>query len=148
EPNPLFDHVTDPAWSKLLAFASGVLTEYEHHHVRRFLERVLQTPDYSSDKSSDKERIDRLAAWAPRVGAASVCLAELATYDVKPETLEPARKAHDLVLPLLEGKGAHTDTDTRIRIAKGFGTILDPRLQAGSPERWVLVPAGPFFRGS
>src|SRR5262249_47479120 len=70
------------------------------------------------------------------------------TYDVKPETLEPARKAHDLVLPLLEGKGAHTDTDTRIRIAKGFGTILDPRLQAGSPERWVLVPAGPFFRGS
>lgn len=143
----LLEHVVDPAWSKTLAFAAGVLAaEYGESGVSRFLEQVLQTPRVFAER---KPMPEELAQWAPRVAAASVCLVELAAYDnLDPRTLDPARKAHTLILPLLADPTTRADLRTRVLIAEGFGSILDPRLEPGGVEQWVVVPAGAFTRGS
>jgi len=139
----LLDHVTDPAWSKVLALACGVLADVHEDDVRNLLEQILRTPDLQQD---DIPPAQTLVDWAPRVAAASVCLAELASYDLDEQTLEPARRAHQLILPLLTEEQPRVDVRTRVRIAEGLGSIYDPRLK---PElRWVTVPAGWFVRGS
>jgi formylglycine-generating enzyme required for sulfatase activity len=138
----LLTHVVDPGWSKVLALTGGVLTRIGGDTVRTFLEDVLQTPPADNGQVPEAALVD----WAPRVAAASVCLAELASYEIDPEALEPARRAHNLVVPLLDAVPPRLGVSTRARIADGLGSILDPRLT--TRRRWVTVPAGSFVRGS
>jgi formylglycine-generating enzyme required for sulfatase activity len=139
----LLKHVMDPAWSKVLALACGVLTGIDQDDVRRLLERILATPDFPTNGDLPAAT---LVEWAPRVAAASACLAELASYDLDDATLEPARRAHNLILPLLASRDRRVDTHTRTRIADGLGSIFDPRLRPAL--RWVSVPPGSLVRGS
>ena len=139
----LLRHVTDPSWSKVLALACGVRAQGDEKDVRDLLKWMLKAPDFQKDGVLP---CATLVDWVPRVAAASACLAELASYDLDEETLEPARRAHDLVLPLLVGAETKVDIQTRARIADGLGSIFDPRLK---PDlRWVKVPSGWFVRGS
>jgi formylglycine-generating enzyme required for sulfatase activity len=139
----LLKHVTDPAWSNVLALTCGVLTQIDEAEVTKLLEQILQIPELSAGSPLLPAM---LVEWAPRVAAASVCLAELASYDLEEETLSPARRAHNLILPLLGDVGSKVDIQTRARIADGLGSIFDPRLLRET--RWVTVPAGPFLQGS
>jgi len=142
----LLEHACDPAWSKTLAFAAGVLAaEYGERGVTGLLEQVLQTPAFPKSRALTAEE---LALWAPRVAAASVCLIELAAYDLDPRTLDPAREAHRLILPLLADPAIRADLRTRVLIAEGLGTVFDPRLETSDASKWVSVPAGSFTRGS
>ena len=137
----LLEHVVDPGWSKVLAFTSGILTQIDEDAVHDFFERVLATP---ASANGDELSPETLVEWAPRVAAASVCLAELASYDLDSSMLAPARRAHDLVLPVFTHD--RVDIRTRVRIAEGLGSIFDLRLSR--EPRWITVPAGPFVRGS
>ena len=139
----LLKHVTDPAWSKVLALTCGILTQIDEAEVTSLLERILQTPQLPE---GGVLRSATLVEWAPRVAAASICLAELASYELEEETLAPARHAHALILPLLGDASSKVDIQTRARIADGLGSIFDPRLIREA--RWVTVPAGPFLQGS
>jgi formylglycine-generating enzyme required for sulfatase activity len=130
----LLDHAVDPAWSNVLALTSGVLSQIEEAKVKQFLEQILgAAPDDPSD------------AFVRRVAAASVCMVELASYELEPQTLEPARQAYARVVSVLEDPASPVKVRIRAQIADGLGTILDPRLNR---PRWVHVPAGPFVRGS
>lgn len=135
----LLAHATDPAWAEVLAFCCGLLAEYRPASVRDLLEQILQTPDAGAPA-------EELVRWAPRVAAASVCVTELASYNVDEATLEPVRRAQALAFRLLDEPDERVALATRLQIAEGLGAIYDPRLR--DDRRWVRVPCGAFIRGS
>jgi formylglycine-generating enzyme required for sulfatase activity len=136
-PDVLLQRALDPAWVETLAMTAGILARDGNRRLADFLDSLLRTPP-----DSDTLAGEALAAWAPRVAAATACLDELAEFDVAEEMLAPVRRAHDRILPALE----RLEPERRTAIAEGLGSVRDPRLHPS--ERWVEVPEGPFLRGS
>jgi formylglycine-generating enzyme required for sulfatase activity len=136
----LLQHVEDPTWAETLALAAGVLADQNPEELLPFFEAVLSTPALPPGGALS---LDALRAWAPRVAAASVCFADLEGWDLDRAVLAPVRRAHELILPVLEN--VQIDLRHRVEIANGLGTVEDPRLLR---DRWIRLPATTTLIGS
>jgi len=136
----LLRNVEDPTWSEALRLAAGVLADQQADQLPVFFEQILSKPRVGPGEQLSP---DALVAWAPRVAAASICFVDLKAWDLADQALEPVRRAHALILPLLEGD--RIDVQHKVDIATGLGAFDDPRLLR---DRWIRFDSGQTFIGS
>ncbi len=127
-------HLLDPAWAEVTALTAGVLaSQSAEERVSAFLATL------AGDPAPPQE-------WAPRVAAAAVCLKDLEAFDLPPGTLAPIERALAAVLTVLKDATPAAPHPVRVEVANGLGRVRDPRLT--EKKRWIVVPAGRFWRGS
>ena len=112
-----------------LAMTAGILARDGDRQLADFLDSLLRTPP-----DSDTLEGEALAAWAPRVAAATACLDELAEYDVAEELLAP--RALILVDESLS-ESARQKVQSRVELWLNayVKRLLGPLFDAEAPER-------------
>ena len=127
-------HMDQAAWQETLRLLGGVMAMGGSARVGRLLAHLV----------GDAQ--DPLEPRAPGIAAAMGLLADVEKFDVDPAVLAPIRSETEGLMALLEDPT--TPRDTRIGLANALGRVGDPRLGYKDDQHLILIPAGPFWRGS
>jgi formylglycine-generating enzyme required for sulfatase activity len=125
-------HIAEPSWREALRLTAGVLAQRGPGAVTRLLTKLV----------GPKER--PAAGRAEGVAAAAMLLEDVEQFELDKAVLEPIRAERDALLGVLADP--KTEEPVRLGIGEALGRVGDPRLSEAN--RWVEVPAGPFWRGA